>query len=234
LTGGPALVPLAFTLDPAEGRVLGVLIEKDLTTPDQYPLSLNSLTNGCNQKSNRSPITALSKDEVMEAILRLRVAQLIEFVRLDGSRVEHYGHRALSTLGLSGRPLAVFTELLLRGPQSAGDLRARAARMAPIPTREDLEGALAPLIERGLVVQRPAPPGSRAPQYEQLLCPGTEPAPAAAAGSMPMAPDTQASPAASPARVATTPTPEADLTARVEQLEAMVARLTEAVERLGG
>lgn len=234
-------MPLPFTLDPTEGRVLGVLIEKDLTTPDQYPLSLNSLTNGCNQKSNRSPVTALSKDDVMDAILRLRVAQLVEFVRLDGSRVEHYAHRALSTLGLSGAPLAVFTELLLRGAQSAGDLRARAARMSPIPTRDDLETALAPLVEREFVVRGPPPPGSRAAHYEQLLCPAegsaaaAVPRPVASVSVSASVPTAVSEEAPGSAPVAPPVSGEAEsLSARVARLEQEVARLADVIERLDG
>lgn len=227
-------MPVPFTLDPTEARIFGVLVEKDLTTPDQYPLSLNALVNGCNQKSNRHPVTSLDKDTVMDAILKLRVAQLVDFVIRDGSRVEHYSHRALSTLGLAGAQLAVFTELLLRGPQSAGDLRARAARMSPIPTKADLDAALAPLMEREFVVRLPPAPGSRATQYAQRLSPDSHPVDTSAAAS---ASTPASTPAPTPAPAPAAPRPTAAdpaLADRVTALEAEVRHLAARLDEVQG
>ncbi len=162
---------LAITLEPIEARVLGVLIEKSLTTPDQYPLSLNALTSGCNQKSNRHPVMALSEHVVEQAVMRLRVAQLAEFVDLAHSRVERYRHRARMTLALGEAEVAVLAELLLRGAQTKGELRQRASRMHSIGTLGELEQLLRPLQDRGFVVLVPPAPGSRASRYGQLLSP---------------------------------------------------------------
>src|SRR4051812_3562708 len=116
-------------LNPNEARVLGVLIEKATTTPEQYPLSLNALTNGANQKNNRDPVLALSEDEVFEAVEGLRAKQLVIRVDQVGSRVPKFKHAAGDVLRCSGAQLAVMAELLLRGPQTQGELRGRASRM---------------------------------------------------------------------------------------------------------
>src|SRR5215212_3874774 len=105
-------------LSPYEARVLGVLIEKALTTPEQYPLSLNALTNGCNQKNNRDPVLSLSEDEVFEAVDGLRTKQLSVRVDQLGSRVAKYRHQAGEVFRCKAGELAVLAELLLRGPQT--------------------------------------------------------------------------------------------------------------------
>ncbi len=156
-------------IEPIEARVLGVLIEKELTTPEQYPLSLNALTNGCNQKNNRHPVLSLTDEQVQQAILRLRIAQLVEFVQLVGQRVEKYRQKAGVALGLEPPGLAVMAELLLRGAQTAGELRQRADRMQPLPSQSDLEAVLAPLMDRGFVVRLPPVPGTRASLYAERL-----------------------------------------------------------------
>jgi uncharacterized protein len=146
-------------LSPGERRVLGVLVEKAKTTPDNYPLSLNALANGCNQKSNRDPITNYDEDEV-EAILQdLRAKGAV--VRVEGSgRVVRWKHTLYDWLDLRNQPveLAVLTELLLRGPQTEGELRGRASRMEPIADLPALQSVLEDLIARGLVI-RLSPPG---------------------------------------------------------------------------
>src|SRR6185312_14596512 len=124
-------------LTPIESRVLGVLIEKATTTPEQYPLSLNALTNGANQKNNRDPVLSVSDDEVFDAVESLREKQLAVRVDQVGSRVHKYKHTAGEILRCSGAQLAVLAELLLRGPQTQGELRGRASRMHPIATLED-------------------------------------------------------------------------------------------------
>lgn len=144
-------------LDRTERRVLGVLVEKAKTTPDNYPLSLNALTNGCNQKSNRFPQMQLEEAEVQEAaerLGRLRAAALIQ----GDSRVERYRHLAYEWLGVDKKELAVMAELLLRGAQSIGDLRARAARMEPIPGIAELRPIVESLRQKKLIILL-TPPG---------------------------------------------------------------------------
>jgi len=213
-------------LEPVEARVLGVLIEKELTTPEQYPLSLNALTSGCNQKNNRHPVLALTEEEVQQAILRLRVAQLVEFVQLVGQRVEKYRHRAGPTLHLETPALAVLAELLLRGAQSAGELRQRAERMSPLPSLAALDAVLAPMMESGLVVRRAPEPGSRAALFAQTLAQdagGTAAPPPAPSSS---APDHAAVGGSSAAGASTSQ----GLAARVAALEAQVAELRSQLE----
>src|SRR5262245_54629233 len=116
-------------LDLAERRVLGVLVEKQKTTPDAYPLSVNALVTGSNQKSNRDPILSLGDLEVEEALGRLLRRGLVE--RVQGGRVERWRHLLYSAWGLDKVEMALVAELLLRGPQSVGELRSRAGRMEP-------------------------------------------------------------------------------------------------------
>ena len=135
-----------------ERRILGVLVEKQKTakTADTYPLSLNSLTTGCNQKSNRDPILDLTDDEVEEGLSGLQKRGFA--VRLTGSRVDRFKHELYEKWTPHGAQMAVIAELLLRGPQTKGELRGRASRMAAIETLDDLEEVLTPLVERGLAV----------------------------------------------------------------------------------
>jgi uncharacterized protein YceH (UPF0502 family) len=138
-------------LSVPERRVLGVLVEKAKTTPDTYPMSLNSLVTGCNQKSNRDPVLNLAEDDVEEA---LRAAQQKGLaVRVTGSgRVERWKHNLYDTLHVGKVELAVLAELLLRGPQTEGELRGRAARMEAVEDLDTLRAVLKPLAERRLVV----------------------------------------------------------------------------------
>ena len=122
-----------------EARVLGVLVEKGYSTPDQYPLSLNAVANGCNQKSNRDPIVDFSEAEVRIALQGLRMKGFVGVSVPAGSRVEKWHHNAKETLKLEERDLAVLAELMLRGPQTAGELRGRAKRMRDIPNLEVLD-----------------------------------------------------------------------------------------------
>ncbi len=140
----PAWQPLSAT----ERRVLGVLIEKAKTTPDAYPLSLNGIRTGCNQKTNRFPVMELEEDAVQEAVDGLREKGVAIEVQ-GGSRVAKYRHMGYEWLGVDKREIAIMTELLLRGAQTVGELRGHAARMEPIP---DL-AALQPLLE-GLVAKQ--------------------------------------------------------------------------------
>jgi uncharacterized protein len=135
-----------------ERRVLGVLIEKQKTakTADAYPLTLNSLTTGCNQKSNREPVLDLTEDEVEETLSSLQKKGLVN--RLTGGRVDKFRHLLYDLWTGNGPQLAVLAELLLRGPQTKGELRGRASRMAAIDTLDDLDEVLKPLAERKLIV----------------------------------------------------------------------------------
>ncbi len=156
-------------LDATEARVLGVLIEKDLATPAQYPLSLNSLTAACNQKSNRAPVLSLSEPEVSACLERLQVKGLAGGVQGAGSRISRYRHNAREVLSLSEAGLAIIAELLLRGAQGPGDLRSRASRMRSIPTQGDLASELDALLARGLVARLEPLPGTRTHRFDQLL-----------------------------------------------------------------
>src|SRR5688572_4100082 len=114
-------------LNPSEARVLGVLIEKALTTPDQYPLSLNAVVNGANQKNNRDPVLTMTDDEAFEALEGLRTNGLVVRVDQAGSRVHKYRHNAIDALHVRTGESAILAELLLRGPQTLGELRGRAS-----------------------------------------------------------------------------------------------------------
>lgn len=138
-------------LDRLQRRVLGVLIEKAKTTPDNYPLSLNALKNGCNQKSNRFPSMELEDDEVEETIERLREVGAVAVIQ-GGARVDKYRHLAYEWLGVSKVELAVMGELLLRGAQTIGELRGRAARMEPIKDLGELRPILDSLQTKNLIL----------------------------------------------------------------------------------
>jgi uncharacterized protein len=139
-------------LAPHERRVLGVLIEKQKTSksPDAYPMTLNALTTGCNQKSNRDPVLDLTDDEVEEVLTALQKRGLV--MRMTGGRADRFRHLLYEAWRVGKVELAVLAELLLRGPQSVGDLRGRASRMDDIPDLDALKATLAPLVERKVVV----------------------------------------------------------------------------------
>ncbi len=148
-------------LDAHERRVLGVLAEKSKTTPDAYPLSLNALTTGCNQKSNREPVMGLTDVDVEDTLGRLQKRGLVVRRTSTSSRVDRWGHQLYDAWRLDRTDLAILAELLLRGPQTEGELRTRAARMEPFDDLDALRAALKPLLERGLVVYLTVP-GRRA------------------------------------------------------------------------
>ncbi|MEO8605042.1 MAG: DUF480 domain-containing protein [bacterium] len=159
-------------LQPLEARLLGVLVEKALTTPEGYPLSLNGAVLGANQKSNRDPMLALSDDEASDALDGLIDKQLVRKVFPGASRVDKYAHTGTSTLKIEIAQLAVLAELLMRGPQSYAELRTRAGRMIAIDSAERLNELLRPLEARGMVERVPAGRGARVERVVQLLCPG--------------------------------------------------------------
>ena len=159
-------------LNPVEARVLGCLIEKQITTPDLYPLTLNSLTLACNQKSNRDPVMELEEHAVVRALDGLREKKLAQMVSLAGSRVMKYSHQAERTLVLEMPALALLCELLVRGPQTAGELRGHTARMVPFENIEAVEQAMSALMARqpeALATLLPRLPGRKEPRYAHLL-----------------------------------------------------------------
>ena len=143
--------PLVTILSKPQRRVLGVLIEKGITTPEYYPLTLKALTTGCNQKNNRSPLSEYSEDDVERAVNQLRELGLAAVVHTESGRSERYRHYARKRFPFSEPQLAIMTELWLRGRQSVGDLRTRASRMHDIPTLEQLRDELKSLQALGLV-----------------------------------------------------------------------------------
>src|SRR5439155_7901792 len=146
-TADRAWVPLT----PRERRVLGVLVEKAKTTPEYYPLTVAGIVTGCNQKSNRDPVTNYDADDVEEILQGLRkkgAAVMIE----GGGRVARWKHTLYDWLKVSKVELAVLAELMLRGPQTEGDLRARASRMEPLPDLQALQTILDALLPRGLIM----------------------------------------------------------------------------------
>jgi uncharacterized protein YceH (UPF0502 family) len=173
---------MSVELTAAEARVIGCLIEKQVTTPDQYPLSLNALVNACNQKSNRDPVLALTESEVQRVVDGLAHRHLVVEKSGFGSRVPKYQHRfcggEYAALKLTPQEAAILCELMLRGPQTPGELRARASRMAEFGDVSEVEAALQalalrdpePLVNQPLVAQLPREPGRRESRYAQLLC----------------------------------------------------------------
>ena len=159
-----------LTFNENEVRVLGSLIEKELTTPEYYPLSLNSLTNACNQKSNRDPVMALTEEDVVRALDSLRFKQLV-VLSAEGGRVPKYRHLLAEKLGLMPAELAIVCELLLRGPQTVGELRTRGERMHPFGDLAAVEEVLQELMvrEKPLVALMPRQPGRKEGRYAQLF-----------------------------------------------------------------
>jgi uncharacterized protein YceH (UPF0502 family) len=145
----PAEAPVP-ALDADERRVLGVLVEKAKTTPDTYPMSINALVTGCNQKSNREPVMDLSDVDVEEALVKAQKKGLA--IKVTGGRVIRWRHALYEAWKVDKVELAVLAELLLRGPQTEGELRSRASRMEPIDDLDALRAVLRPLAQRGLVV----------------------------------------------------------------------------------
>ena len=135
-------------LHPIEVRLLGALLEKDLTTPEYYPLTLNALQNACNQKSSREPIVNYDETTVAQGLELLRQKQLVLKVSGAGHRVEKYAHRLGESLNLGRRELALLAVLMLRGPQTVGELRGRTERMHPFEDMEEVEHVLKSLSEK--------------------------------------------------------------------------------------
>jgi hypothetical protein len=214
-SGGTLRGMMQLTAD--ECRVLGVLVEKELTTPEQYPLTLNGVINGANQKNNRYPVMSMDEDAARDAVEGLRQKGLVVRVDQAGSRVPKYRQETPQKLGISRYELVVLAELMLRGPQTLGELRGRASRMHHLDSLEVVKEMLGKMMtrEEPLVRELPPSPGSRAERFAQLLCPEAHPldqvieAPMEDAGAG-----------------------RATLAERVESLEAQVARMREVISRM--
>lgn len=157
-------------LSDIEARVLGCLVEKEITTPEYYPLSLNALVHACNQKSNREPLTNLEEDAVRQALRTLSEQALTRSASGD-SRVAKYEHRLADTFNFTRPETAILCELLLRGPQTPGELRSRAERMHPFEDLSVVQSTLKHLMERNppLVKLLPRQPGNKEARYAHLL-----------------------------------------------------------------
>jgi len=160
-------------LAPLEARVIGVLVEKEKTVPDTYPLSLNALTAGCNQKNNRDPVINATEAEVQAAIDELKRRALV--IESSGSRVMRYAHNAGRVLRVPDQSVAILASLMLRGPQTAGELRINTERLHRFADISSVEAFLDELVERpeeqggALVTRLPRRPGEREQRWAQLL-----------------------------------------------------------------
>lgn len=185
---------IARPLSSAEARVLAVLVEKQHTVPDSYPLSLNALTLGCNQKTAREPVMQLSEADVLQAINGLKELSLVNEV--SGNRVVRFDHNAARGLGVPSQSVALLTMLMLRGPQTSAELRLHTERLHRFADLSSVEGFLEELAAKTpvRVVKLPRGPGEREPRWAHLLC-GEPVMPAAAPGhtSAAMADETGAS-----------------------------------------
>lgn len=157
-------------LSPGEGRVLGVLIEKQRTVPDAYPLTLNALVAGCNQKSSRDPVLDFSDSDVQQALDGLRDRALV--IETSGGRAMRYAHNAERVLGVPSQSVALLAVMLLRGPQTAGELRINSERLHRFADISTVDAFLRELAERqagALVAELPRTPGTRETRWTQLL-----------------------------------------------------------------
>jgi len=211
----PSNEPIFLT--SAQARVLGALIEKEVTTPDYYPLSLNALINACNQRSNREPVMDLNEEEVRDALVGLQDHRLAGPAQGADSRVSKYEHRLGEAFNFSRAETALLCVLLLRGPQTPGELRGRTERMHRFEEIGDVLAGLQKLMEREppLVAVLPRQPGTKESRYAHLL-----------SGEVAAAPATVSASAAVSAPVRTA---DDD---RVAQLESDVAELRKEVAAL--
>ena len=167
---------MIIELSPHEARVIGALIEKEITTPEQYPLSLNALTNACNQKSNRDPVLELDETSVQQILDQLVRKRLVSEESGYGSRVPKYRHRFCNSeygqLKFNPQELGIVCELLLRGAQTPGELRTRASRLCPLKDVSEAEAVLEKLATREdgpFVVRLPREPGKRESRYAHVF-----------------------------------------------------------------
>jgi hypothetical protein len=201
-------------LEPNEARVLGCLIEKQRTTPDAYPLSLNALRLACNQSTNRDPVVAYDEDTVRDALHRLGRRRFTRLASGHGSRASKYRHLLDEALGLGPADQALLAVLMLRGPQTPGELKQRTERMQPFADLAELQDALTGLIDRGFVAQLARRPGQKEERYRHRLSEDAE----GAEGAEEPAGD-------APAAAVVPPPPRRD--ERLDRLETEVAELRE-------
>ena len=207
-------------LNAAEVRVLGALIEKQITTPDYYPLTLNALVNACNQLTNRDPVVSFDDQTVVRALDGLREKRLATLFSGAESRVAKYKHTLTDRLLLTPGEVALLCVLLLRGPQTLGELRSRSERLFTFDTMPEVEetlGGLAARQPQALVVKLPRQPGSKEPRYVHLLSGPVDPTKPSPDTSLPPEP-------AAPAARAETD--------RLAQLEQETAALRQELEQL--
>jgi uncharacterized protein YceH (UPF0502 family) len=216
------------TLSEPEQRVLGCLIEKRFTTPDQYPLTLNALRLACNQSTNRDPVVDYDEETVREAAQRMARYGLTRLASGHSSRAVKYRHLADETLALGSEQLAVLAVLLLRGAQTPGELKARTERMVTWNSLAEVDVVLDQLIERDYVRRLERRPGQKEERFEQMLG-GAQQAGDVAAPATPTA-----GPQQGPAGAEEDDREGDQLLARLEALEARLDRLAEAVDELLG
>jgi uncharacterized protein YceH (UPF0502 family) len=218
-------------LTPIEARVLAVLLEKQHTVPDSYPLSLNALTLGCNQKTARDPVMSLSEAEVLAALNGLKELSLINEV--SGSRVVRFDHNTARGLGVPSQSAALLCMLVLRGPQTAAELRLHTERLHRFADISSVEGFLDELAEREprRVVKLPRAPGARESRWAHLLCGEVDVASFAAGSASSAAPASGGAPAHLEAEVAEL---RAEFRAEQARLQAELQALRTLVERLAG
>ncbi len=225
-------------LDAIEIRVLGALMEKEKTTPDHYPLTINGVIAACNQKSNRDPVTALTETQVVEALDRLR--QDVLTWRTEGARVERWQHSLDRRWQLTSASKAIMCVLMLRGPQSAGELKTRGQRMHHFETKEEVEEVLRGLEEGfdPLVRELPREPGKRDTRWTHVVAVPPEGDAAAVSGAeLAVEPAPSATPPSAAIRPAATgyspPVPSGPTPVeRLEKLEAEVAGLKQELHSL--
>jgi len=207
-------------LTPVEARILGSLVEKEASTPEYYPLSLNALVNACNQKNNRDPVMHLDEDEVRDALRALEDQQLAGPAQGADSRVTKYEHHLQEVFNFTRGESAVFCELLLRGPQTPGELRNRAERLYHFEEVSDVLSVLQRLSQRepALAAALPRQPGMREVRYIHLLSGG--------AALPPASPDEPAPIPAAPGRLLQLESEIAQLREEVKQLRDQLASLT--------
>ncbi len=225
--GSPAAAPAWKPLDACQRRVLGVLIEKGKTTPAAYPMTVNALVAGCNQKNNRDPITTLDDFDVEKALDELHTLGALSEIDWLG-RVCKYKHHAYEWLGVSKVELPVMAELLLRGAQALGELRGRAARMDPIADLAALMPIVDALLERGLMIPITSPGRGQIVSHNPYTAPELAEVKARFAGQSSSPPPT------APERVAIVESADtvARLSAEIAELRVEVARLSEKVGQL--
>jgi uncharacterized protein len=221
-----AVMNIVFT--PNEARIIGCLIEKEITTPDQYPLSLNALTNACNQKTNREPVLELSESEVQQSVDSLMKKHMVSDKSAGyGGRVTKYKHRFCNTefgsLKFTKQELGIICVMLLRGPQTPGELRSRTNRLCEFADAEEVEAALRGLMSREdgpFIARLPRAPGARESRYAHLF-----------SGSMESVAEPEAAQSAGVAGDPSAPA-SSTLSQRVTALEEIVAELRAKIDAL--